>query len=93
VASAQYPHGTSQGHSMESIFNNNKNSELALVITSNPTTSYKAVDSWLATNRSFFSGYCNHRKALGLAYANRNAIIWELINMINPQGSGTTFQI
>ena len=77
---------------METIFNNGKNAKLALIITQNPTTSYKAVESYLATNRSFFSGYCNKRKALGLAFANRNAIIWELINMINVPESGDGFE-
>jgi len=72
---------------MNSIFNNNKNQALRNLIETNPSTSYKEVDQYLAANPAWFRGYCNYRKTQNLPYANRNAIIWEIIDQCVGQDS------
>ena len=71
---------------MRNIFANGKNQPLAKLIETNPTNSYKVVDTYLTANRRFFGGYCALRVAEGEPYANRNNIIWELINMLQEDG-------
>lgn len=72
---------------MQNVFENGKNKALADIIVNNPGSSYKLVDEYLHANPRWFRGYIEFRKAQGLTYANRNQIIWELINMLQDDDS------
>ena len=77
---------------MASIFDNNKNAELFAIISNNPTTSYKEVDTYLASNPGWKRGYYGWRKKQGLPYATKNALIWELVNMVHDPDEGSGFE-
>ena len=77
---------------MTSIFAKGKNAGLAQLITDNPTNSYEVVDAYLKSNIKFFRGYTAFRQKAKMPFAKRNAIIWELINMVNDPDDGDDFE-
>lgn len=77
---------------MASIFTNGKNAELHKLIQDSPATSYKVVDTYLAANPGFKRGFFNWRKKQELPYATKNALIWELVNMVHSPDEGTGFE-
>ena len=77
---------------MASIFTDGKNAELFTLISDNPTSSYKTVDTYLAANPGFKRGYFAWRKKQELPYATKNALIWELVNMVHSPDDGTEFE-
>jgi len=71
---------------MMNIFKDGKNAKLRQLIENNAGANYKLVDTYIASNPRWFKGYIEYRKSLGLVYASRNNIIWEIIDMLDNDG-------
>lgn len=74
------------------IFANDKNQKLAKLIQDNKGDSYKVVDTYFKENPVFFKKYCAFRKTKEMPFAKRNALIWELVNMIHAPEDGDDFE-